>query len=37
VLGGNLGGDLTDDVIKGLDARIASFAFDRENLPPPLK
>ena len=37
VLGGNLGGDLTADVIKGLDARITTFAFDRENLPPPQK
>jgi len=35
VLGGNLGGDITDDVVKGMDARITSFAFDRENLPPP--
>ncbi len=37
VLGGNLGGDLTDEVVKGLDARITSFAFDRENLPPPAR
>jgi Skp family chaperone for outer membrane proteins len=37
VLGGNLGGDLSDDVVKGLDARITSLAFDRENLPPPAK
>ena len=37
VLGGNLGGDLTVDVIKGLDAKITSFAFDRENLPSPAR
>ena len=37
VLGGNLGGDLSDDVVKGLDTRITSFTFDRENLPPPAK
>ena len=37
VLGGNLGGDLSDDVVKGLDARLTSFTFDRENLPPPAK
>ena len=34
VLGGNLGGDLSEEVVKGLDARITSFTFDRENLPP---
>lgn len=34
VLGGNLGGDLTAEVIKGLDAKITSFTFDREVLPP---
>jgi len=37
VLGGNLGGDLTDDVVKGLDARITTITFDRENLPAPAK
>lgn len=34
VLGGNLGGDLTDEVVKGLDARITSLTFEREILPP---
>jgi Skp family chaperone for outer membrane proteins len=35
VLGGNLGNDLTADVVKGLDARIQTIAFEREILPPP--
>ena len=34
VLAGNMGGDLTADVVKGLDARIASMSFERETLPP---
>lgn len=34
LLGGNTGGDLTADVIKGLDARITTLTFDREILPP---
>lgn len=34
VLGGNMGGDLTADVVKGLDARITTITFDRENLAP---
>ena len=33
VLGGNMGGDLTPDVVKGLDARMSTITFDRENLP----
>jgi Skp family chaperone for outer membrane proteins len=32
VLGGNMGGDLTADVVKGLDARMATITFDRETL-----
>ena len=37
VLGGNTGGDLTADVIKGLDAKSITITFDRETLPPPAK
>ena len=33
VLGGNMGGDLTAEVIRGLDARISTLTFDREILP----
>jgi Skp family chaperone for outer membrane proteins len=33
VLGGNMGGDLTPDVVKGLDARMTTITFDREILP----
>ncbi|MDB5459013.1 MAG: hypothetical protein JWO72_754 [Caulobacteraceae bacterium] len=33
VLGGNMGGDLTAEVIRGLDARIKTITFERENLP----
>jgi Skp family chaperone for outer membrane proteins len=33
VLGGNLGGDLTADVVRGLDARMTTITFDRETLP----
>jgi Skp family chaperone for outer membrane proteins len=32
VLGGNMGGDLTAEVIKGLDAKIATITFERESL-----
>lgn len=35
VLGGNLSGDLTADVVKGLDARITAITFDRASLPAP--
>jgi Skp family chaperone for outer membrane proteins len=34
VLGGNMGGDLTAEVVGGLDARITTMTFDRESLPP---
>ena len=34
ILGGNLTGDLTADVVKGLDAKITTITFDRETLPP---
>lgn len=37
VLGGNMGGDLTGEVIRGLDAKITTMTFDREVLPPPVK
>lgn len=33
VLGGNTTGDLTADVVKGLDAKITTITFDREILP----
>jgi Skp family chaperone for outer membrane proteins len=33
VLTGNMGGDLTADVVKGLDARMTTITFDRETLP----
>lgn len=33
VLGGNLDNDLTEDVVRALDARIQTIAFDRERLP----
>jgi Skp family chaperone for outer membrane proteins len=32
VLGGNMSGDLTPDVIKALDAKITTITFDRESL-----
>ncbi|MGI9377334.1 MAG: OmpH family outer membrane protein [Tsuneonella suprasediminis] len=32
-LGGNFANDLTADVVKGLDAKIQNFAFERERLP----
>jgi Skp family chaperone for outer membrane proteins len=34
VLGGNMGADLTAEVIRGLDARISTITFDRETLLP---
>jgi Skp family chaperone for outer membrane proteins len=37
VLAGNMGGDLTGEVIRGLDAKITTMTFDREVLPPPAK
>jgi Skp family chaperone for outer membrane proteins len=33
VLGGNMGNDLTPDVVQGLDARITTITFDLEPLP----
>jgi Skp family chaperone for outer membrane proteins len=33
VLGGNMGGDLTADVVKGLDAKVSTITFNRETLP----
>jgi Skp family chaperone for outer membrane proteins len=33
MLGGNSGADLTPDVIKALDAKVATISFDRETLP----
>jgi Skp family chaperone for outer membrane proteins len=33
MLGGNSGADLTAEVIKGLDAKITTINFERENLP----
>lgn len=33
VLGGNFGNDLTGDVVKALDAKIRTIAFEREKLP----
>jgi len=37
VLGGNMSDDLTSDVVKGLDAKVATMTFDRESLPPAKK
>lgn len=34
ILGGNMSGDLTADVVKGLDARLTTITFDRASLPP---
>lgn len=34
VLGGNMTGDLTPDVVKALDAKISTITFNRETLPP---
>jgi len=33
VFGGNMAGDLTADVVKGLDAKITTISFNRETLP----
>ena len=33
VLGGNMGGDLTPDVVRGLDARITTITFELEPAP----
>ncbi len=33
VLGGNMGGDLTAEVVKGLDAKATTISFDRDILP----
>ena len=33
ILGGNLSGDLTPDVVKGLDQKITTISFDRATLP----
>lgn len=33
VLGGNMANDLTPDVVKGLDAKVATISFDRATLP----
>jgi Skp family chaperone for outer membrane proteins len=33
VLGGNMGGDLTPDVVKDLDVKMTTITFDREILP----
>lgn len=32
-LGGNLGNDLTADIVKGLDAKVQTITFERERLP----
>jgi Skp family chaperone for outer membrane proteins len=34
VVGGNLGNDLTDTVLQGLDAKMTTITFEREHLPP---
>lgn len=34
VLAGNMGDDLTSEVVKGLDAKITTLTFEREILPP---
>ena len=34
VLGGNMGGDLTAEVVHGLDAKVTTITFERESLPP---
>ncbi len=33
VLGGNMAGDLTPDVVKGLDVKVTTISFNRETLP----
>ncbi|MCG2839423.1 OmpH family outer membrane protein [Sandaracinobacter sp. RS1-74] len=35
VLGGNMANDLTTDVVRALDARMPTMAFERERLPQP--
>lgn len=35
VMGGNMSGDLTAEVVKGLDAKITTITFDRASLPAP--
>ncbi|ATQ44561.1 OmpH family outer membrane protein [Caulobacter mirabilis] len=35
-LGGNFANDLTGDVVKGLDAKLATVTFERERLPQPV-
>ena len=37
VMGGNMDGDLTAEVVKALDAKITTMTFDREVLPPAAK
>ena len=37
VIDGNMGEDLTADVVKGLDAKVTTMTFDRENLSGPAK
>ena len=34
ILGGNMAGDLTVDVVKGLDAKVTTISFERATLPP---
>jgi Skp family chaperone for outer membrane proteins len=34
VVGGNLGNDLTEAVVQGLDAKATTITFEREHLPP---
>jgi len=34
LVGGNLGNDLTGEVVRGLDAKITTITFEREHLPP---
>lgn len=34
VMGGNMAGDLTADVVKGLDAKLTTITFDLASLPP---
>lgn len=37
VIGGNMGEDLTAEVVRGLDAKVTSMTFDRETLSGPAK
>lgn len=34
ILGGNMSGDITPDVVAGLDAKITAITFERASLPP---